>query len=170
MFWFKTNGNRSYKILVYFIFPFNIQSINQSFYSSSDTFSVIHIDNKFTIIKLLFFLWFPLCRSETGLVVGLFFPIFFFSAFLRSIFTQSSHPSCGLPSFLQPSCFFISVSDHCGQAISFGSLTILPTTSFSSNFFSFKCYVMQMGVGGCQVFRKKRYEGVSFNVISVTMG
>ena len=30
---------------------------------------------------------------------------------------------------------------------------------------------MQMGVGGCQVFReKKRYEGVSFNVIIVTMG
>ena len=93
------------------------------------------------------------------------------SAFLRSLFTQSSHPSCGrLPSFLQPSCFFISVSDHCVQPISFGSLTILPTTSFSSNFFSFKCYVMQMGVGGCQVFRgKKCYEGVSFNVISVTM-
>ena len=30
---------------------------------------------------------------------------------------------------------------------------------------------MQMGVGGCQVFREKKcYEGVSFNVISVTMG
>ena len=96
---------------------------------------------------------------------------FFPSAFLRSLFRQSSHPSCGLPSFLQPSCFFISVSDHCVQPISFGSLTILPTTSFSSNFFSFKCYVMQMGVGGCQVFREKKcYEGVSFNVISVTMG
>ena len=34
----------------------------------------------------------------------------------------------------------------------------------------FKCYVMQMG-GGCQIFRgKKRYEGVMFNVISVTRG
>ena len=24
--------------------------------------------------------------------------------------------------------------------------------------------------GGCQIFRKKRYEGVRFNVISITMG
>ena len=34
----------------------------------------------------------------------------------------------------------------------------------------FKCYATQMGVGGCQNFRKKRYEGVRFNVISVTRG
>ena len=34
----------------------------------------------------------------------------------------------------------------------------------------FKCYVTQMGVGGCQIFWKKRYEGVSFNVICVTRG
>ena len=33
----------------------------------------------------------------------------------------------------------------------------------------FKCYVMRMG-GGCQIFRKKRYEGVRFNVISVKRG
>ena len=26
------------------------------------------------------------------------------------------------------------------------------------------------GCGGCQIFRKKRYEGVMFNVISVTRG
>ena len=26
------------------------------------------------------------------------------------------------------------------------------------------------GSGGCQIFRKKRYEGVRFNVISVTRG
>ena len=26
------------------------------------------------------------------------------------------------------------------------------------------------GGGGCQIFRKKRYEGVMFNVISVTRG
>ena len=32
----------------------------------------------------------------------------------------------------------------------------------------FKCYVTQMGVG--HIFRKKRYEGVRFNVISVTRG
>ena len=34
----------------------------------------------------------------------------------------------------------------------------------------FKCYVMQMEVGGCQIFRKKHYECVRFNVISVTRG
>ena len=26
------------------------------------------------------------------------------------------------------------------------------------------------GVGGCQIFWKKRYEGIRFNVISVTRG
>ena len=30
------------------------------------------------------------------------------SAFLRSLFTQSAHLSCGLPRFLEPSCFFFS--------------------------------------------------------------
>ena len=35
----------------------------------------------------------------------------------------------------------------------------------------FKCYVMKMGVGGVSnVLEKKRYEGVRFNVISVTRG
>ena len=29
----------------------------------------------------------------------------------------------------------------------------------------FKCYVMQMGVGDVTFSRKKRYEGVRFNVI-----
>ena len=32
----------------------------------------------------------------------------FSSAFLRSLFTQSSHLSCGLPRFLEPSCLFVS--------------------------------------------------------------
>ena len=32
----------------------------------------------------------------------------FSSAFLRSLFTHSSHLSCGLPRFLQPSCCFVS--------------------------------------------------------------
>ena len=32
----------------------------------------------------------------------------------------------------------------------------------------FKCYVTQMGVGGVDFSGKKRYEGVRFNVISVT--
>ena len=35
---------------------------------------------------------------------------------------------------------------------------------------SFKCYVTQMGVGGVKFSGKKRYEGVWFNVISVTRG
>ena len=34
----------------------------------------------------------------------------------------------------------------------------------------FKCYVTQMGVGGVRFSRKKRYEGVMFNVNSVTRG
>ena len=33
----------------------------------------------------------------------------------------------------------------------------------------FKCYVTQMGVGGVIFSGKKRYEGVRFNVISITM-
>ena len=57
------------------------------------------------------------------------------SAFLRSLFTQSSHLNCGLPRFLIPSCFF--VSDLFGNLSSFiltmcpahfiRLLTILPT-------------------------------------------
>ena len=34
----------------------------------------------------------------------------------------------------------------------------------------FKRYVMQMGVGGVKFSRKKCYEGVMFNAISVTRG
>ena len=34
----------------------------------------------------------------------------------------------------------------------------------------FKCYVTQMGVGGLTFSGRKRYEGVRFNVISVTRG
>ena len=34
----------------------------------------------------------------------------------------------------------------------------------------FKCYVTQVGVGGVRFSGKKRYEGVMFNVISVTRG
>ena len=36
---------------------------------------------------------------------------------------------------------------------------------------SFKCYVMQWGVAGVSAFPgKKHYEGVRFNVVSVTRG
>ena len=68
----------------------------------------------------LFFLWFPLCRGKARHyhvrlhcnlfplvpVVGLFSPLFF----LLCLFQISLHTllSCGLPSFLQPSCFFLS--------------------------------------------------------------
>ena len=34
----------------------------------------------------------------------------------------------------------------------------------------FKCYVMQMGVGGVRFSGKKHYECAMFNVISVTRG
>ena len=34
----------------------------------------------------------------------------------------------------------------------------------------FKCYVMQMGVGVSNFPEKKRYEGISFKIISVTRG
>ena len=34
----------------------------------------------------------------------------------------------------------------------------------------FKCYIMQMGLGGVTFSGKKRYEGVRFNVVSVTRG
>ena len=42
--------------------------------------------------------------------------------FRRSIFRQSSHPSCGLPRLLQPPCFFLSpifgtLSSDCVQPI-----------------------------------------------------
>ena len=97
-------------------------------------------------------LWFPLCRDEAGLLVtpmygyfcdsfplvpavGLFSPLSSSSAFLRSLLTQSSHLSCDLPRFLQPSCFL--VADIFGHLSSFiltmcpahfiRLLTILPT-------------------------------------------
>ena len=66
--------------------------------------------------NMLFFLLFPLCRGEAGLlvtakygyfrdllpsvpVVGIFSPLSSSSAFLRYLFTQCSHLNCGLPRF-----------------------------------------------------------------------
>ena len=84
---------------------------------------------------ILFFLWFPLSRGEAGLRVTPLYSYFcnlfplgpvvglFFLCLLRSLFTQSSHLSCGLPHFLQPSCFF--VSDLFGNLASF-ILTMCP--------------------------------------------
>ena len=48
------------------------------------------------------------------------------SAFLRSLFTQSSHLSCGLPRFLEPSCFFVSAL--------FGSLSSFIRTMCPAHF------------------------------------
>ena len=85
-------------------------------------------------VFVLYFLWSSLCRGVAGLVVTplyryfcncvhwsllLGFSLHFSSssAFLKSLFTQSSHLGCGLPHFLQPSCFF--VSDLSGDLSSF---------------------------------------------------
>ena len=71
------------------------------------------------------------------------------SAFLRSLFTQSSHLSCGLPHFLQPSsslCFFVAdlfgnlsslILTMCPAHFTRLFLTIWPTirVRFSSNLF-----------------------------------
>ena len=75
-------------------------------------------------------------------------PLFFLLCFSQISLTQSSHLSCGLPRFLQPSCFF--VSDLFGNVSSFilimcpahfiRLLTTWPTISFSSNFFSLVVY------------------------------
>ena len=48
------------------------------------------------------------------------------SAFLRSLFTQSSHLSCDLPRFLQHSCFFVSAL--------FGSLSFFIRTMCPAHF------------------------------------
>ena len=48
------------------------------------------------------------------------------SAVLRSLFTQSSHLSCGLPRFLEPSCFFVSAL--------FGSLSSFIRTTCPAHF------------------------------------
>ena len=44
------------------------------------------------------------CTFSIGPRCWPFLSNFFSSAFLRSLFTQCSHPSCGLPRFLQPFC------------------------------------------------------------------
>ena len=47
-------------------------------------------------------------------------------AFLKSLFTQSSHLSCGLPRFLEPSCLFVSAL--------FGSLSSFIRTMCPAHF------------------------------------
>ena len=86
-----------------------------------------------------------------------------YSAFLRSLFTQSSHLSCGLPRFLQPSCFF--VSDIFGNISSFiltmcpshfiRLLIILPTIqALVPNFFSqvFHSPFLHFPYSGCSPY------------------
>ena len=50
------------------------------------------------------------------------------------------------------------------------SVTLYVTIKVTTCLGPFMCYVTPMGVGGGKIFRKKRYEGVMFNVISVTRG
>ena len=59
------------------------------------------------------------------LVFSLHFSSFSF-AFHRSLFTQSFHLSCGLPRFLDPSCFFVSAL--------FGSLSSFIRTMCPAHF------------------------------------
>ena len=80
------------------------------FYTSSSSSCFL-----FLRLLSLFFLLLP--------VVGIFSQLFFLPAFPRYLFTQSAHLSCGLPRFLQSSCFF--VSDICGNLPSF-TLTMCP--------------------------------------------
>ena len=94
----------------------------------------------------MFLLWFPFWRGEAGLFVTPLYgyvcnlfpldPVVAFyllfcssSAFLGSLFTQSSHLRCGLPRFLSPSCFF--VSDL------FGNLSSFILTMYPSHFIRF---------------------------------
>ena len=125
----------------------------------------------------LFFPLFPFCRGEAGqlslscmaifvlffttfllTVVGIFSPLFFRTAFLRPVFTQSSHLSCGLPRFLQPSCFFVSdLFDNLSSFILANvSSPFLPAlnysanyTSLSSNFFYCIHFVLRAVSGIC---------------------
>ena len=60
------------------------------------------------------------------------------SAFLRYLFTQSSHLSCGLPRFLKPSCFItIFVSD-----IFFGNLSSFILTMCPANIKGISCDIL----------------------------
>ena len=49
-------------------------------------------------------------------------------------------------------------------------VVVLYSKRYTSRKGPFKCYVTQMGVGGLRFSVKKRYEGVRFNVISITRG
>ena len=76
------------------------------------------------------------------------------SAFLRSLFTQSSHLSCGLPRFLQPSC--VVFSDLFGNFSSFiltmctahfiRLLTILPTMQALVPTYSRNSFILRLSI------------------------
>ena len=85
--------------------------------SSGFLFVGVNLVSCHSVVRL-FSLFFPLLP-----VVGLSLHFSSSSAFLRSLFTHSSHLRCGLPRFLQPSCFF--VSDLFGNLSSF-ILTVCP--------------------------------------------
>ena len=122
-----------------------------------------------SLTSILFFLLFPLCRGEAGLLVtakygyfrdllpsvpevGLFSPFSSSSAFLRSLFTQSSHLSYGLPPFLEPSYFFVSaLFDSLSSFIRtmcpahfIRLLTILPTTQALVSTSSRRSFILRL--------------------------
>ena len=67
-------------------------------------------------------------------VIGIFLHFSSSSAFLRSLFTQSSRLSCGLPRSLQPSCFFVSLFSVISH------LSFLPCVQPFSPDYYFACY------------------------------
>ena len=124
---------------------------------------------KVVIYLNVFFLWIPLFRGEADLlvtatygyfrnllplvpVIGLFSQFSSSSAFLRSLFTQSSHLRFSLPRFLEPSCFFASALF--GSLSSFirimcpahfiRLLTILPTIRSSFPTSSHRSFILRL--------------------------
>ena len=69
---------------------------------------------------------FEICFHNWSLLLAFSLHVSSSSAFLRSLYTQSSHLSCGLPRFLQPSCFFVSAL--------FGNLSSFILTMFPAHF------------------------------------
>ena len=136
----------------------------------------------FVSTSCLFFLVLPCYRAETGQsaiwlyflffqllpVLGLYSPFSSSSNPLRSLFTQSSHLSCGLPRLLQPLCLFVplfSVISHLSirpyvQPISSGSWLV----SNNSVCYKFVCFWKVISVvwlienfAFCIYFEHRRY-------------
>ena len=68
-------------------------------------------------------------------------------------------------------CCPMGTTKHCCYGARRSSYRYADTDRMKNVVFNWlKCYIMQMGVGGVWFSGKKRYEGVMFNVISVTGG